>query len=154
MIIAIVKDLYAVLENKKCKSTELGTLIWSDQSSEVLDACQLLITGKKKKKKTLLSILILPTFPILYRLIHATDSNSGHRLSLDNYAWIFLNIGITILLKNINYTRRHMMSTAHHYFLGQSRMGTLLLIPKFTILGKKKLDWNNWKSLIFPTKLC
>lgn len=57
MIIAIVKDLYAVLENKKCKSTELGTLIWSDQSSEVLDACQLLITGKKKKK---------PYYPFLY----------------------------------------------------------------------------------------
>lgn len=46
MVISIVKDLYAVLESKKCKSAELGTLIWSEQSSEVLDACQLLVTGK------------------------------------------------------------------------------------------------------------
>lgn len=72
MIIAIVKDLYAVLENKKCKSTELGTLIWSDQSSEVLDACQLLITGKKKKKNL---------------IIHSYITNVSNFIPIDKCHW-------------------------------------------------------------------
>lgn len=58
--------------------------------------------------------------------------------SLDNYAWIFLKIGITIMLKNMNHTIRHMMSTVHHCFSGTIRNGLFSVDIKVYLTRKKK----------------
>lgn len=58
---AICKALYIILTNKKNKSTELHELTRSGQSSEILDACQLLFNGQPPTRH----YSIINLFPVL-----------------------------------------------------------------------------------------